>query len=204
MALAAFANAGAATGGPEERAGPQNQDPFRVLLFYADGTFELSGMTLGADNLNLELSDEFPDDFEISGLGGIRLGSKTRCFAVNEDLVRCPRAGLDRLLVDLGEGDDDVRVRDSGFGTDLVFRGGRGNDFLKGGPDPERFDGGLGDDFIDSGAGRDRLIGGPGNDRLLGRGGVDVFSGGPGNDFARGGGGDDRGAGGPGKDDFKD
>ncbi len=182
-----------------------NPEPFHIELLYEDGSSSLFGMTDGADDLDILLPDEFPADLEIeSGLGDIRLGSKARCLSVSPSNVRCPLAGLNKVFVELADGDDDVRVEDAGYGARLFFSGGRGSDLFRGGPAPESFDGGLGDDFIDGGGGRDRLLGGRGDDRLFGRGGVDFFSGGPGNDFARGGKGDDRGAGGPGKDDFKD
>lgn len=167
------------------------------------------GAEAGPDLLVIDTDPAFPDDIVFEGLGGTRLAPRGRCIAQSETVVRCPLQGLRGAVIELGEGDDDVRAP-VGFGDGLgrrvnwLFRLGAGDDRLIGGPADEDMSGGPGDDFGRTGGGRDRLIGGTGNDRLFGGSGVDFFSGGQGNDFARGGGGDDRGAGGPGKDDFKD
>jgi Ca2+-binding RTX toxin-like protein len=131
------------------------------------------------------------------------------CIQPNPQQVRCPLDGLEAGFIELGVGDDDVRVTvgQVGFGDSLGkfrFLGGLGNDSYRGGSEDDIFDGGPGDDLGITRGGRDRLIGGTGADRLFGGPGIDIFRGGPGDDFARGGKGDDRGFGGPGDDDFRD
>jgi hypothetical protein len=129
------------------------------------------------------------------------------CIQPAPQQVRCPLAGLRGAVIELGMGDDDVRVDNIGFGPDfrkLRYDGGSGSDLFRGGAEDDIFDGGPGDDRGTTRGGRDRLLGGPGDDDMFGGAGVDFFLGGPGSDFARGGKGDDRGFGGPGDDDFKD
>ena len=132
------------------------------------------------------------------------------CIAQGADIVRCPLANLESLVIQFGGGNDRLDTTrytsptTAGFDVDLAFRMGDGNDRFAGGPLDEDWFGGPGNDFAKTGAGRDRLIGQAGNDRMFGGLGIDFFSGGKGNDFARGGGGDDKGSGGPGKDDFRD
>jgi hypothetical protein len=102
--------------------------------------------------------------------------------------------------VDLGEGDNSVRVPDcggqiftvtAGGGRDtltteigsslrIVARLGGANDELSGGAGGDTLIGGGGKDRISGGAGRDRLSGGSGNDRLNGGAGRDSCSGGGG------------------------
>ncbi len=81
-------------------------------------------------------------------------------------LVNCPAAGITRITVDAGDGNDTVVV---GGTVPAVIRGGTGNDALTGGN------------------GKDLLIGGPGNDTLTGSGADDVLVGGPGADVMAGG-----------------
>ena len=111
------------------------------------------------------------------------------CVQPSPQQARCPLAGLQGAFIELGIGDDDVRVGNVGFGPDfkrLRYDGGSGNDLFRGSDEDDIFDGG------------------PGDDDMFGGAGVDFFLGGRGADFARGGKGDDRGFGGPGNDDFKD
>ncbi|HEX2891554.1 calcium-binding protein [Vineibacter terrae] len=69
-------------------------------------------------------------------------------------------AGVDRLVINAGAGDDviDASTMPATIGLTL--------------------DGGAGDDILIGGAGNDTLIGGPGDDVLIGGGGQDVFIGG--------------------------
>ncbi|MGD9737475.1 MAG: calcium-binding protein [Solirubrobacterales bacterium] len=111
--------------------------------------------------------------------------------------VSCPAAGPGRwLMVDLGPGDDSVRV----FGSlvevgNVRLAGGLGDDLLKGGPE---------DDLIEAGPGADRLYGGAGADGLVGGlPGPTFLYGGEDGDLLAAGGGCAGGAlvGGPGRDD---
>ncbi len=79
--------------------------------------------------------------------------------------------------IDLGAGDDVLDMNHPGFAytSDIVVRGGDGNDVLW----TDR-----GNDTLDGGAGNDRLDGGAGDDLLSGGAGADVLKGGTGQDTA--------------------
>ena len=111
--------------------------------------------------------------------------------------VSCPAAGPGRwLMVDLGPGDDSVRVSGSLVEVGNVrLAGGLGDDLLKGGPE---------DDLMEAGPGADRLYGGAGADGLVGGlPGPTFLYGGEDGDLLAAGGGCGGGAlvGGPGRDD---
>jgi Ca2+-binding RTX toxin-like protein len=99
-------------------------------------------------------------------------------------------AGIDRLLVDLGEGDDTLLVNSAirsrilcGGGRDSVVAG-MGNDIINGGGDDDDYiDGRGGNDIIDTGSGRDTVYGGAGNDVITSRGPFVEAHGGAGNDY---------------------
>ncbi|MGL5508316.1 MAG: calcium-binding protein, partial [Microcoleaceae cyanobacterium] len=128
-------------------------------------------------------------------------------------------------LVNTGEGDDIIGVRDvgvsskvlAGRGQDKVSGGnedddqdgGKGNDILEGGDGQDTQKGGKGDDIADSGdgddiaegnRGQDTLLGGAGNDTIFGGKGFDSIDGGEGNDYIDGGRGNDTVTGGTGND----
>jgi Ca2+-binding RTX toxin-like protein len=99
--------------------------------------------------------------------------------------VRGAEAGLDRVQVNLGVGDDLLTgaglaagapklVVDGGEGQDLLTGSGN-NDELHGGADNDRLIGSGGDDLMDGGEGDDRLVWtvGDGNDLFEGGGGTD-------------------------------
>ena len=63
--------------------------------------------------------------------------------------VRCPAAGVTRILVDAGVGADIVQVRLSIPATvSSVIRGKKGDDILEGGNGPDKIDGGVGGDQL--------------------------------------------------------
>ncbi len=108
-------------------------------------------------------------------------------------MVSCPLAATDRVVVQLGGGDDDLNSSaDVGFGTDpsehpLELHGGPGDDTMKAGAVADLVTGGDGDDALIGLDGDDRVDGGAGNDRLLGwrvTDGDDDVRGGPGFDTA--------------------
>ncbi len=91
-------------------------------------------------------------------------------------LVNCPAAGVMRITVDVGGGDDTVVVSGAipaiirgGAGADTLT-GGNGDDLLLGGGGADTLNGGLGDDVLVGGAGADVLIGGGGRDTANYRG----------------------------------
>jgi Ca2+-binding RTX toxin-like protein len=97
-----------------------------------------------------------------------------------------PRAQVERLSVDGGNGADSLRIDESnGVFTDAVattIEGGNGNDRLVGGAGAVTLRGGNGDDVLIGGAGLETLIGGNGDDTIDGNKGNDVGLLGNGND----------------------
>jgi RTX calcium-binding nonapeptide repeat (4 copies) len=85
--------------------------------------------------------------------------------------VLCPRAGVRRIDIDVGEAPDSVSAASA--------------------PVPLRVRGGAGADGIAGGLVADVLDGGEGNDRVFGQGGADVVAGGAGDDTLAGDTGDD-------------
>ncbi len=90
----------------------------------------------------------------------------------------CPRSGVRRVRLDLGEREDSARVTApiaatllGGPGAD-VLTGGPAGDQLAGDTGDDTVAGGAGDDVLDGGLGADRLDGGPGNDELRVRDGI--------------------------------
>jgi hypothetical protein len=91
---------------------------------------------------------------------------------------KCPVAGVDRLVINLG-GNDDSALIDLGAHASKVpsqiVRGGPDEDTLTGKAGTQRFVGGSEDDILRGGPGRDVLIGGPGDDTCRGGQGRDVL-----------------------------
>jgi Ca2+-binding RTX toxin-like protein len=104
-------------------------------------------------------------------------------------------AGIKRVHVETGAGDDSVTMSDISFGAHFgrpelyaqnlhaTILGGSGDDYLGGG---------NANDFISGGPGRDFIAGGQGDDTLQGDGNSDTLGGNEGKDIMRGGAGDDR------------
>jgi Ca2+-binding RTX toxin-like protein len=88
------------------------------------------------------------------------------------------RAGIARISVDAGNGDDAVRIDErNGVFTDTIattIDGGNGDDNLVGGAGAGTLLGGNGKDFLAGGSGPETLAGGNGNDSVDGNGGNDV------------------------------
>jgi Ca2+-binding RTX toxin-like protein len=88
------------------------------------------------------------------------------------------RAGIARISVDAGNGDDAVRIDErNGVFTDSIattIDGGNGDDNLVGGAGAGTLLGGNGKDFLAGGSGPETLAGGNGNDSVDGNGGNDV------------------------------
>ena len=152
-----------------------------------------------------------PDEDRVNLRRTVANGKDEIRVALNGERFYFKTADVDRVVVDLGAGDDRVTVdRDSamfktslslwgdggddtlaGAGGDDLLMGGDGDDELVGGPGHDRFDGGDGEDDLWGGRGNDRLSGGAGNDALVGGNGNDQLSGGSGADlfvFGKGGG----------------
>ena len=110
----------------------------------------------------------------------LRLGAG--CTAVDEHTARCvprPDAGVARVEVHLGDGDDHAAHED-GEGFNFIAAGGAGADVLVGGSSgSDTLGGDEGEDRMLAGAAGSRLDGGAGRDELVGGGGEDVLQGDP-------------------------
>jgi Ca2+-binding RTX toxin-like protein len=103
-------------------------------------------------------------------------------------------AGLDRLTINAGAGDDAINA--SGLGANLFqlsIAAGEGNDAIIGSNGDDTLDAGSGDDIVSGEDGDDVIDGGEGLDILLGGAGDDIFLNGELiQDFTAGAGSDDR------------
>jgi Ca2+-binding RTX toxin-like protein len=99
-------------------------------------------------------------------------------------------AGIDRVLVNLGDGHDRLTINaavrsrvECGGGNDTVY-GSMASDIINGGGDDDDYiDGRGGNDIIDTGSGRDTVFGGNGNDRITSHGPFVEAHGGNGDDY---------------------
>jgi Ca2+-binding RTX toxin-like protein len=93
-----------------------------------------------------------------------------------------------KLVFELGDGDDSVSFSFAPPGLPTEVYGGDGADWIEGyvisaGPLAQVLDGGAGNDRIDADKGNDVVRGGPGDDELEGGAGSDTVEGGDGNDL---------------------
>jgi Ca2+-binding RTX toxin-like protein len=140
--------------------------------------------------------DEANRTFGVSGSSALAAGAGCE-HEGDPKRLRCPAAGPARwMMVDLGPGNDSLRVEGSLAAVDFVrLAGGEGDDQIHAGPE---------DDLIESGPGADKLYGGEGEDGLIGGlPGPTYLYGEAGGDLLAAGGGCAGGAivGGPGRDD---
>jgi Ca2+-binding RTX toxin-like protein len=135
-----------------------------------NGTDLVVGAALQRENL----IDVFPQgtDVIVRDFGDVVLAGPG-CAQLTAISASCPRAGLNRVIVNARDRADKVRK----FTGDLNSRinGGSENDILVGGPAPDLNE-------LIGGPDTDTLLGGPDTDRLDGQGGADVMSGGLGRD----------------------
>jgi hypothetical protein len=133
-------------------------------LRVAAGFGELNALTVHANPFSgvIDVSDSGAPDTMVAG---------SRCAPTGAPgAVSCEAAGVTRMEIDLGDGDDHATVETI---LPLHLVGGDGNDVLYSG---------LGDDLVETGPGDDLAFGAEGNDRVLGDVGRDVLDGGPGDD----------------------
>lgn len=124
--------------------------------------------------------------------------------------VMCSRSGINRVVVNAGDGNDRVAVNNvastvrGGAGNDIITAGFAGSDrhLLLGQDGDDRLFAGSFADSLSGGAGNDLLVGSQFSDFLRGGAGDDDLRGGDGNDTLRGDAGNDRLDGGPGVDDL--
>jgi hypothetical protein len=175
--------------------------PVRAATVASDGrqisfTEDLKGVPQTLELSVVELKD-------VPTLRFRERGGESRMSAPNQFLCRisdngrvaeCPLADIARIGIDLGDGDDVLRVAGTGqgaVGVQMTVSGGDGSDELSGG---------TGNDTVTGDTGDDRLRGGAGSDFLTGGAGSDLLAGDAGDDFLEGGAQDDGFQGGPGTD----
>ena len=171
-------------------------------------TFENGGFVVNGDGgVNDVAVGVDPADgsrYRVSDASGISDPLPLGCTRVSPTAVSCQAEGAVRILINLGAGDDQVKVSAGGIpeAVYLGVNGGDGNDTIRGrsGPGLDGLDGGRGDDTIYGEGGDDLIQGGDGNDRLFGGPGTDTIIGDDGNDEINGGGGRDVLQGSEGKD----
>jgi len=138
----------------------------------------------GPGDDDVEVSDD-----PVNGFLAVRaerpVGIGAGCLRIDGSArqVACTTPGRARhLVIDLGAGDDELKVRGALRGLDSIrMAGGPGNDEISGGPGEELIEAGGGTDVLRGGAGSDGLIGGiPGPDRLIGGPGSDLLAAGGG------------------------
>jgi Ca2+-binding RTX toxin-like protein len=145
-----------------------------------------------------------PDEIRIA----ISATDATRLVVTVNDIVNTfPLDSVERIRVELGQGDDEAIVNQltgvilqpiimlGGLGADILsggngrdnLLGGDGDDILSGAGRADTLDGGDGEDNLFGGARRDLLLGGLGQDLMLGGLGGDTLRGGLDADFILGG-----------------
>jgi Ca2+-binding RTX toxin-like protein len=91
--------------------------------------------------------------------------------------VSCAAAAIERVQVDVGDGNDHVSLDGAGMAVSpidpVTVLGGAGEDLLRGGVGAATLKGGDGDDHLLGRAGDDVLAGGKGRDVMLGQAGRD-------------------------------
>ena len=125
-----------------------------------------------------------------AGQAGARARGDSLEVYINGDLADTrPLATIQRVFFN-GSGDDDT-MDASGLDLPVTMMGRGGDDKLTGGRGDDYLDGGPGDDKLEGGDGNDILLGGEGNDKLESGQGSNLLIGGRGGDQLKGGGGDD-------------
>ncbi|MFO0822433.1 MAG: CAP domain-containing protein [Gemmataceae bacterium] len=99
----------------------------------------------------------------------ITLGHTTTTITV--DGVPFPKAGITRVVVTAGAGNDLIR---DGSGLGAFLYGGLGNDTINGNGGADRIYGGAGNDILNGGDGDDILWGGGGTDTMNGGAGLNT------------------------------
>ena len=104
------------------------------------------------------------------------------CASVDPTHASCPSTGSEGADVELGDGDDLVRLRSVAPGEVARVTSNGGDDELIGSPARDQLLGGDGDDRLAGRGGDDGLYGDDGRDRIKGGGGTDTMFGGDGAD----------------------
>lgn len=118
------------------------------------------------------------------------------CQQVDATTVTCAAGTSDatlvnRVVADLGDGDDSFIIGETGALYGASVDGGPGSDTIEGANRPDVLVGGDGDDILRGGGGADWLLGYDGDDTLSGGAGDDEIDGGDGSDAVDAGPGED-------------
>lgn len=162
-------------------------DSVRIdTLTLASGTFELSGIAVGATDI-IEVTDITAGNLVYTpaeGASGSGLLSFT--FSVNDGTDFADTAST--LTVDVTAAPPPAPEPEPEPEPEpVILTGGTGQDTLEGGDGNDSLTGGGGDDTLKGDDGNDVLTGGAGNDSLKGDRGKDTLAGGDGNDTLKGG-----------------
>jgi len=148
---------------------------------YTAAPGERNALTITQSGGNVIL-DESSADVTITDGGG--------CPIVGGN-AQCPEAGVTKIVVDLGDGDDILNATAPTVLSAVTVSGGDGGDQLLTTAQADTIDGGAGNDSIDGRAGDDVMSGGAGRDSFTSAAGNDTQNGGSGGDNLRGGDGND-------------
>jgi Ca2+-binding RTX toxin-like protein len=154
----------ACKGGPTRRSCGPEKPPNASAYVQVDPVLGGGGLQVvggaGRDEITVAFGEK-SETFGVSAAKGIAAGEGCVHPPGAVKQVSCAIGGPARwLMVDLGPGDDRLRVEGSLAAVGFVrLAGGLGDDVIHGGPE---------DDLIESGPGADRIYGGPGADGLIG------------------------------------
>ncbi len=155
-----------------------------LCLFYTGSGNEFDAYDFTPPDGNFHFSRVYRDDVATNPRG-VPIVPAGGCFGEPDGGAGCPQAGVSRLIINAGGGDDWLAkhlncgcalpiTADMGPGNDLlrggtladVMHGGDGNDFFAGYGGNDTMDGGAGDDEFDPATGADDVHGGPGYDKI--------------------------------------
>ncbi|GIH21753.1 hypothetical protein Aph01nite_00630 [Acrocarpospora phusangensis] len=155
-------------GGAAALAGPASAATVTAQL--DSGRILVNGSTV-ADGITVTLNSAGTVVTIINTLGAVAAGPG--CAQVGLS-AQCPAAGIDRVDVFAGSGDDAIRNNTK---LPSTLSGDNGIDTVNGGTGGDILFGSFGDDVLNGNGGNDRLSGGVGNDRLNGGTGTDQCDG---------------------------
>ena len=162
------------------------------ILWKAEGDF-VDGNTatfVSYANISIDVQSSFLFDVEVTGgvltIDGTSGDDTITVDSDGTDLIltdtdgnqqTVPLAGVDKIEINAGDGNDTVNVTSS-VNLPAIIDGGAGSDNLSGGAGQDIIFGGLGNDILNGNGGGDVLLGGAGNDQLFGGAANDVLLGG--------------------------
>ncbi len=152
---------------------------FQPTILYKPPVIKAKDIATHNSVENMTIRRDGPDftfDNEISP-PMIDSASDPGCESTPGGKVACARAGVEKIVVKLGDMDDaaDIRLRRSSWSVKQKVDGQAGEDDLEGWKGRQKLKGGEGDDTLAGNKGRDILIGGEGMDICAGGQGQDVI-----------------------------